>query len=256
MSRFSEYDGDDDDSFNGNGGYMWEKRAQLALEGKRGRAALADLRDALLALPQKQLIEGALCTVGLEARLTAIPEEVERTVEPIARNEDGSIKRDAEGHVMFEPIRTELVENYEREEFGEFVARHEGQPEGVCAIGAYVWWQKVKSGMAPAEAFAALPTIPDIEGGDYATADIGKEYGLTYTLAWELASRNDEQWGGLTPEQRYVAFVTWIDQQLAKPPLRAPERGRKAELRAAREAARAGMRAHEQAAIGQDGLGL
>lgn len=72
MSRFEEYDDyDGDDKYNGNGWAMWDKRAQLALAGKRGRKALADLREAILALPEKRLIGDALCTVNPAHRVAA-----------------------------------------------------------------------------------------------------------------------------------------------------------------------------------------
>jgi hypothetical protein len=204
MSRFNDYDGDNEIW---NGGNLWSKRAQLALEGRRGRKALADLREALLALPKKELIEGALCTVGGAERERA---EIEKGY-PI----DGWLAKEPNGL----PRRDEYIAR-DLEELGEIVRR---TGEGVCAIGAYVWWQKVKGGMDPDAAFAALPTLADSMGdGDYGTADIGKEHGLTWTLAWELASRNDETWGGMAPDVRYIAFLGWIDKQLAKPLLTRP----------------------------------
>ena len=188
MSRFNEYDGDEDFP---NAWALWEKRAQLALEGKRGRKALADLREALLALPEKRLIARALCTVGLPAKVAALP-----------------------------------LDDYGRRDL---LILDADEGEGVCAIGAYVWHQKVKAGMTPDEAFAALPMVADFDGdADYETARIGRDAGLTYTLAWELAARNDETNAHLTPAERYDEFLRWIDQQLARPPLaRAPRRVRR-----------------------------
>ena len=102
----------------------------------------------------------------------------------------------------------------EVEELDRQVARN---GEGVCAVGALVWHRKVKAGMNPAEAFAALPDIAE-EGSDglHETAGLAKqEAGLVYTLAWELAYRNDETFGRKTPEERWTAFIAWIDGQLA-----------------------------------------
>lgn len=61
--------GDDDfeESFPGEAA-LWEANFHRALKGKRGRQALRDLREALLALPEPKLIEGALCTVNPEKR--------------------------------------------------------------------------------------------------------------------------------------------------------------------------------------------
>lgn len=60
MSRFG--DGDSDAMplalFRGN--------VERALKGKRGQRALREMREALLALPEKALIEGALCDVAYD----------------------------------------------------------------------------------------------------------------------------------------------------------------------------------------------
>jgi hypothetical protein len=96
------------------------------------------------------------------------------------------------------------------------LVEHEGV--GVCAVGAFAWHQKVKQGMAPNEAFAALPLGADYDGeGGWQTAEVGVRAGLTSVLAWELAWLNDERFGGLTPEARFDAVVAWIDEQLAEP---------------------------------------
>lgn len=68
MSRFNsdEYDPDFP-----NQGDLWEANWRRHKEGARGQKALRDLRDALVALPEKRLIEqrladesGCVCTVG------------------------------------------------------------------------------------------------------------------------------------------------------------------------------------------------
>lgn len=83
--------------------------------------------------------------------------------------------------------------------------------ENVCAIGAYAAYKSIEKGIDPWESFEILPRTSSIED----TADLGQEYGLTYTLAWELAYRNDETWGNLNPSQRYTSFLDWINQELA-----------------------------------------
>lgn len=196
MSRFGEYDGDGDDEFNGNGGYMWAKRAELALSGRRGRKALAELREALLALPEHKLIAEALCTVGTRAKAEAMPERVPSWFG------DGTMR-----------------ENYTRQDLIEFVDR---QGEGVCAVGAYIWHQRVKAGATPEEAFAALTMASVEDEGAETTAERGRDSGLTFTLAWELAYRNDEMMANATPEQRWAGFIAFIDKELAKPPLTRP----------------------------------
>lgn len=60
MSRFD--DGDESDIPYA----LWHANVERALKGKRGQQALREMRDALLALPEKKLIEGALCDVSYD----------------------------------------------------------------------------------------------------------------------------------------------------------------------------------------------
>lgn len=173
MSRFGDYDYDEEYA---NAAALWQANARRALAGKRGKKALAELREALLALPTPRLIEGALCTVGE------------------ARRERAGYSRD------------------------DLMAKVERDGEGVCAVGAFVWFKKVKAGMDPQEAFGSLPTLLDVDGGDWETAQAGRDAGMTYTLASTLAYRNDASYEGMTPEARYEAFMAWLDEQLAVRP--------------------------------------
>lgn len=212
MSRFSDDYEPRDDGKNTAG--LWRANVKRALASARGKAALRDLRDALLALPQKRLIEGALCTVGLDDRIAAMPATKTIETRPYRPDADGRPMRDEAGRVIFEPLQPREVKNWDRQSLIDFAEEHQGDREGVCAIGAYVWWRKVKAGMDPAAAFAALPVLPDTDGGEWETADAGQEAGLTATLAWELAYMNDERLGGLPAEKRYERFMAWIDTQL------------------------------------------
>src|SRR5690349_19793655 len=54
MNRFDDFDGD----IVPEG--LWRGRVNSALRGKRGQRALREIREALLALPAKRLIAGAL----------------------------------------------------------------------------------------------------------------------------------------------------------------------------------------------------
>jgi hypothetical protein len=173
MSRFDDYDYEEQFP---NAGELWAANARRALQGKRGKKALAELREALLALPERRLIAGALCTVGGAGR-------DDRTTQ------------------------------WARDDMADKVG---SQGEGVCAIGAYVWYRKVKAGMDPQVAFAELPTLLDSDGdADWQTAEAGRRAGLTLTLASSLAYRNDATFEGMTPERRFEAFMEWIDSQLA-----------------------------------------
>ena len=204
MSRF-EWDDYGDPPEYQNAGELFEQRAQLAIYSKRGRKALAELREALVALPKHELIEGALCRRRV-IEDEELPDHVIVT----------------EGQLMLDGGETDRA----------FIAsipvtssEHE-IIEGVCAVGAYAWWKKVKAGMDPTKAFFDLPQLDTGEDGENAegsemfdTAWEGQRAGLTYTLAWELASGNDETFASKTPAERWQAFMDWIDKVLASPPL-------------------------------------
>jgi hypothetical protein len=181
VSRFSdEYE---EDAWYANAGALWQANLRRALVGRRGQRALRELREALLALPEKRLIAGALCTVG--ARTRPEPDY---------------------GEFGLKWYRKGLEETLDTE------------GEGVCAIGAYLWHRKVKSGVDPERAFEELPMLLGSEGGgDYETAQAGADAGLTFTLAWGLAYRNDALLEAATPEERYESFLAWIDDQLIEP---------------------------------------
>jgi hypothetical protein len=184
MSRYD--DGGDGPEYN-NATKLWQANIRRALKGKRGRQALRDLRDALLALPEKRLIERALCTVGGEQRVMRETAGLEKFMdEEWAKGE----RDDLRGLIL---------------EVG----------SGVCVVGAYVWWKKVKAGMDPTEAFEALPMLPDTDHSIDETAHEAVAVGMAGVLAWELAWRNDELWGGLSAEERYVTCLAWIDAELA-----------------------------------------
>jgi hypothetical protein len=176
MSRIGE--GDDYEGSFPNEWAFWERRTRQVLNGRPGRKALAELREALLALPEKRLVANALSTAG---KVGSAP----------------SSKWYVEDH-------RELLEE---------------QGEGVCAVGAFVWHQRVKAGADPAEAMAGLPLNPDYDGDPDLSVHVGHQAGLKRHLAWVLMERNDTVYEGLTPEERYEAFLAWIDERLAAPML-------------------------------------
>jgi hypothetical protein len=157
---------------------FWERRTRQVLNGRPGRKALAELREALLALPEKRLVANALSTAGKAS--------------------------------------TAPTSKYYVEDHRELLAE---QGEGVCAVGAFVWHRAVKAGADPAEAMADLPLNPDYDGSPEVTVDVGHRAGLRRHLAWVLMERNDTVYEGLTPEERYEAFLAWIDERLAAPAL-------------------------------------
>jgi hypothetical protein len=150
MSRFG-YDYDE--------GYpgqweLWEANARRAFAGRKGQAALRDMRDALLALPDKVLISGR-------------------------------------------------------------VANEYGQ---ACAVGVLIAARRERKGENRDAVLAELARLVDEDdggyGGDVETAQAGKQVGLSFVLAWELAAMNDETFGHLTPEQRYEQVLAWLDKKI------------------------------------------
>ena len=198
MSRYSGYD--DDEDFPGQFA-LYESNLRRAIKGKRGRKFLAELREALLALPQARLIEGAMCTVGADKRKAELLAEAERSKAFL----------DSQYAERYGPadLDTEDADDLDR------LVKRDG--EGVCAIGAYLWHQKVKAGMDPAEAFDSLPLIlGTADGGLHETAGMVAQRGdVASMVAWEVAYMNDESFDAKTPEERHAAFIAWIDKALA-----------------------------------------
>jgi hypothetical protein len=216
MSRYGEgYDDEYDEARI----QEWNDRVRDALRSEQGREHLAAMRAALLALPDKQLISGALCTVGgVDAKLPAIGDEELAALEAKSAAWCADIDVDMGPDWPQKSARMERsARNDDRERFADVLAENGGTC-GVCLVGAYLWHRKVTEGAAPDEAFAALPVVLGEDGGDplTETADLGKDAGLPYELAWELAYRNDETYRDMTPEERYTAFLAWIDGQLAE----------------------------------------
>lgn len=204
MSRFADWDDDGEYAALNQG--RWEHNARVALKGKRGRQALRDLREALMALPEHKLIDSAVCTVGGPDKRLPVITDLD------AADHAAELMRAGISEERAVWLATAL--QADREDARE----HFPIAEGVCAIGAYLWHKRVKSGMDPAEAFDSLPTVDGTDGGDpmHETAELGRDAGLTYTLACELAYRNDEIFRGRTPEERWTAFVAWIDAELGE----------------------------------------
>lgn len=223
MSRFDGDSYDDYDDEDGEARALeWNRKVRGALRSEEGRAHLTAMRAALLALPDKRLISGALCTVGgVDAKLPAIgdAELAELAAKSAARCAEAGI--DLGPDWPKQSARSEQIDREDwREKFTDTIGEN-GGAEGVCFIGAYLWHRKVTlDGLDPAGAFAVLPAVigEDDEDPMTETAEMGQQAGLAYELAWELAYRNDEVFGSMTPEERYTAFLAWIDGELAQVP--------------------------------------
>ncbi len=197
MSRGGNDDYDEDFP---NQGAFWWNNAMRALNGKRGRKALAELREALLMLPEKRLVSGAISTGALEAKYRDAPDEVR-----------GVGYRDG---AVVEVMRP----NYQKQDALE---KCEKEGIGVCAVGAYLLRKRVlELGETPEEAMRALPSAADIEDKFLdTTAGLGVQAGLAYPVAWILGDKNDESFGSCTPEERYDRFLAWLDEEIGPVPV-------------------------------------
>jgi hypothetical protein len=227
MSRYSDYDDYDEEDGQEERQRQWRENYAAALRSESGRRFLRDFRDALLALPEHKLIQSAMCTVGgADQRAPKMSEQDKAAYAAqyagLPRFSDAGAQRWAEMEArgraeLHARGRAELHARGRAELHDDLAGLIAREGEGVCAVGAFLWHRKVKEGAGPAEAFASLPLLFDHEEGDPLTdtADLGKQAGVAWELAWELAYMNDETFRGKTPEERHAAFVAWIDEQLA-----------------------------------------
>ncbi|HEX7355285.1 MAG TPA: hypothetical protein VF288_10685 [Mycobacteriales bacterium] len=200
MSRCEEFDEFDEPFPNARA--MYAANADRALRGKRGRAMLADLREALLALPDRRLVSGALSTASLRRWVDA--------------GGDGAAERWPHA---WEDDRSAADALVEREGIG------------VCAVGAYCWWKAVEGGADPREAMAELPVTADLLGeNEEDTALAGEAAGMSRIVAREIVWLNDGSFGGCTPEERYERVLRWIGGRIgprATEPTSAASTGRR-----------------------------
>src|ERR1035441_8731849 len=205
VSRFRDnYDDDMDEDEGRAWTESWDRKVREAMRSDEGRAHLAAISEALLALPEKRLISGAMCTVGgVDAKLPEIGEE--EMAQIAARSAAWCAKAGISLGGSYPQNAAEADEREEqREELAKVVS---ADGEGVCLIGAYLWHRKVTLDHAgPAEAFADLPALAGAEEevGDTAGADVGGHV--------ELAAAHDAA----------------VDHALARRGVEAPVGGRQA----------------------------
>lgn len=184
MSRFG-YDGDYEEYYP-NQGDLWWANIERALNGKKGQAALRDLEEALIALPEKKLVrghiaklDGSVCAVGaliVHKRVTA-GEAREAVLAEFATKEECHC-----GH-----------------------ARSEHEADAECG-GKRHNWNTHEDRPCSCDAY---DEYIEEDSGD-ATASAGSKIGLTYSLAWRLAYLNDETYGEATDEERYEKVLAWV----------------------------------------------
>lgn len=212
MSRFGEGDGEE---FAGQ--YeLWRANVRRALAGRKGQAALRDLEAALLALPAPRLIHGHLAHNGEVCAVGALVVHRRTT-----RGEDRAlVLADLE-----ELAPTLCICNHPERE----------HVDGICqgCVERTHWWNEArdhpsnqgrlsldgKPWFDPSHAPSLCSKFEDTgETDDYGdvTVEAGKQIGLSYVLAWEIAWHNDEAYSSLTPEQRFDRTLEWVRTHLKK----------------------------------------
>lgn len=195
MARFHDdwYDGEEFP----NQTALWNANIDRAIKGRKGQAVLRDLREALLELPQPKLINGYIaagqdvCAVGAlvvhrrvskgEAREQVL-QELETLIKPYCEcGHPRDLHEDGDGYCKY--------------------------VSGNTSKGC--WNQCEKFRLDPEE-------MGDDFGGDV-TARLGVRAGVSYSLAWRLASLNDETFRNATPEERWQKMMGWIDENLQEP---------------------------------------
>ena len=180
MSRFDYDDGE------GMPWGLWKSAISNALAGRRGQKALADMEEALLALPKPSLIEGYLvhdgqvCAVGA---LVAHQQAKEQGIDIAA---------------VIEAMDTGLAcgcgHNRAAHRDDGCIGKSDWRPRGACSCTGYE---------------------PDFEDPEQ-TAQAGERVGLRYSVAWHLAWLNDEEFRDLSPEERFIRMLAWVRRAQGK----------------------------------------
>lgn len=129
----------------------------------------------------------------------------------------------AKGQAKLREFRDALLAMPARRLISSDLATKDGD---VCAIGAFAAYRRMQNGKdwhGAVEAVRELyqPTTIwgwDAEADAFTTQDAGvRECGLNRTLAWTLGYMNDEDFGGLLPEQRWQRMYAWVCGRLSEP---------------------------------------
>jgi hypothetical protein len=84
------------------------------------------------------------------------------------------------------------------------------QDGSVCAVGAYCLFKRQQRGEQREAIIEELARDSEEFGDIWQTIDAGEKVGLCRTLAWKLASLNDEMWWQASPEERYQRVLDFI----------------------------------------------
>lgn len=176
---------------------LFRANVNRSLTGKAGRQALTELRDALLALPEKRLVEsrfiddGEVCAVGA----LVVAREASRT------------------GLSIEDVALAIESQYSScNPCGHSFRDHGDGPCEVCAKSV----DEGKSWASPCAAFDAEGREVWDDDDGWQTDDIGASFGVPRLVAWRLVELNDIDLEGIGPEARYTYVLDWVTKKLAQ----------------------------------------
>jgi hypothetical protein len=180
VSRFDSY-GDEEAAISLE---LWEGIVSRALGSQRGQETLADIERALVALPEKKLISGALAAEGQVCAVGAYVAQ----------------KRAAKRGLGLD----EAVRSLEPSACwcGHGRAAH---AEAGCTAPGY----------REQELCPCVEWDPD-QGEVWETANAGEAAGMAYSLAWHFTYLNDVKCGRLSDEDRYRYLLAWVRRAQGK----------------------------------------
>lgn len=180
MSRFND---------DGEGGVpwpLWETIVSNALGGRKGQQALADLEQALLALPEPKLINGHLAAEGSVCAIGALV--------AYKRAERESVDLASIIDAMSAGVQCWCGHTRDKHVEGKCSGRYDN--EKPCDCEGY--------------------EIDEDYESSWETVDAGTKVGLAGSIAWHLAYMNDETMWGATPEERHALMLAWVRRAQGK----------------------------------------
>jgi hypothetical protein len=210
MSRFDcDYDYDDEYGELHRG--RWEWNLEQAIKGRKGQRALRQLEAALLAMPQRRLVDSELATpAGDVCAVGAAIAFAEARREGLSFEEAAcNLAREDKTWEGFELATGDDPDGEYRE--GQWICTYYPQ-----WLPHDFWTSELRS---PVDLpLRVMIGRVDVRRGDdegcERTAREGKRAGFVYTLAWEVGCMNDEEYGRLTPEDRWDAMLRWVRSKI------------------------------------------
>jgi hypothetical protein len=100
----------------------------------------------------------------------------------------------------------------------------------VCFVGALAakrlaersglsWPEAVKE-LAERTGRAAEDYYGDEEQTLFDTSEVAQGLDIPWTVAWEWGVLNDSTWANLTPEERFIEALKWVERKIAEHPTR------------------------------------